>query len=91
MKVSELKTGQKFIDPIGQPSGGVGGLCAQGPYDLFTLISDRVENGRVQARNGQKDEVVSFAADYRVVHAFWVEPLPADANTAKRKKTRRRP
>jgi hypothetical protein len=91
MKISELKTGQKFIDPIGQPSGGVGGLCAQGPYDLFTLISNQAEDGRVQARNEAKRKIVSFDANYEITHAYWMEPLPSDAKTAKRKKTRRKP
>ena len=91
MKVSELKAGQKFIDPIGQPSGGTGGLCAQGPYDVFTLISDQVENGRIQARNEAKRKIVSFEANYQVTHAYWIEPLPGDAKTAKKaQKIRRR-
>ena len=84
MKVSELKAGQKFIDSINHPSGGVGGLCADGPYDVFTMVSDHVENGQIQARNEQKRKVVSFNADYQVAHAYWMEPLPADAAKAKK-------
>lgn len=84
MKVSELKAGQKFIDSINHPSGGVGGLCADGSYDVFTMISDRVENGQVQARNEKKCEVVFFDVDYQVAHAYWIEPLLADTAQAKK-------
>jgi len=91
MKVSELKAGQKFIDPKSKPSYGVGGLCADGPYDVFTMISGKVENGQVQARNEEKGEIVSFDADYQATHAYWIEPLPAEIDTAKgAQKIRRR-
>ncbi len=73
LKASELEPGQKFLDSVRNRVGGIGGLYAEGPYDVFTRTSDPIEGGKIRAYNEAKREFVTFDSDVLVKWAFWIE------------------